>query len=187
MIVGLGNPGAGYAATRHNVGFMVADEIFSGLRLRSWSRMGRFDYARATDSGVTVHLVKPLTFMNLSGTAAMEAMAMTGSPVERTLVVLDDFQLPLGAIRIRPGGSDGGHRGLASVIDVLGTDRVPRLRCGIGRDVLPEKDHRREFVLENFSGEELPPAREMILRAASAARAFGTAGIGRAMTMYNTT
>ena len=186
LIVGLGNPGNGYAGTRHNVGFMVADEIFSGLRMRTWSRAGRFDYARATDSGVTVHLVKPLTFMNLSGMAAQEALAMTGISIERTLVVLDDFQLPLGSIRIRPAGSDGGHRGLASVIDSLGTDRVPRLRCGIGREALPAKDHRREFVLENFSEEESGPAREMILRAASAARTFVVSGIGRAMTVYNT-
>ena len=186
MIVGLGNPGPGYERTRHNLGFMVADEISAGLHVRFSSRPGGFDYARATEGGVTVHLVKPLMYMNLSGTALREALAMTGTDVGRTLIVLDDFQLPLGAIRIRPAGSDGGHRGLGSVIASLETDRIPRLRCGIGRDVLPPKEGRRDFVLEAFAGEEVAPAREMIRRAAQAARTFAVSGINHAMTVYNT-
>jgi PTH1 family peptidyl-tRNA hydrolase len=186
MIVGLGNPGAGYEGTRHNLGFMVADELSAGLHVRFSRHPGAFDYARATEGGVTLHLVKPLTYMNLSGTALMEVLAMTGAAVGRTLIVLDDFQLPLGTIRIRPAGSDGGHRGLGSVIGSLETDRVPRLRCGIGREVLPPKEERRDFVLEAFAGEEVAPAREMIRRAAEAARAFAISGIDRAMTVYNT-
>lgn len=186
MIVGLGNPGPGYAGTRHNLGFMVADEISAGLHVRFSPRPGGFDYARATEGGVTLHLVKPLTYMNLSGMALIEALAMTGTAVGRTLIILDDFQLPLGTIRIRPAGSDGGHRGLGSVIGSLETERIPRLRCGIGRDVLPPKEERRDFVLEGFAGEELAPAREMIRRAAEAARAFAISGIDRAMTAYNT-
>ncbi len=186
MIVGLGNPGAEYEGTRHNVGFMAADEISALLRVRFSSRHGTFDYARARAGGVTVHLVKPLTYMNLSGTAISEALAMTGTPVGRTLIILDDFQLPLGALRIRPAGSDGGHRGLASVIASLQTDRVPRLRCGIGREVLPPKEERRDFVLEVFEPGEAAPARDMIHRAADAARAFAESGIEHAMTVYNT-
>jgi PTH1 family peptidyl-tRNA hydrolase len=186
MIVGLGNPGPGYEGTRHNLGFMVADEISAGLHVRFSRRPGAFDYACATEAGVTVHLVKPLTYMNLSGTALMEVLAMTGAAVGRTLIVLDDFQLPLGTIRIRPAGSDGGHRGLGSVIGSLETDRVPRLRCGIGREVLPMKEERRDFVLEAFAGEEVATAREMIRRAAEAARVFAVSGIERAMTVYNT-
>jgi peptidyl-tRNA hydrolase, PTH1 family len=186
MIVGLGNPGPEYDGTRHNMGFMVADEISAGLHVRFSRRPGAFDYARATEEGVTVHLVKPLTYMNLSGTALMEALAMTGTVPGRTLIVLDDFQLPLGTIRIRPAGSDGGHKGLGSVIGSLATDRVPRLRCGIGREVLPPKEERRNFVLGAFAGEEVATAREMIRRAALAARAFAVSGIERAMTVYNT-
>lgn len=186
MIVGLGNPGAGYHGTRHNLGFMVADELSGGLHVRFSRRPGAFDYARATEGGVTLHLVKPLTYMNLSGAAIMEALAVTGTAVGRTLIVLDDFQLPLGTLRIRPAGSDGGHRGLGSVIASLGTDQVPRLRCGIGRDVLPPKEERREFVLEAFAGEEVDQAREMVRRAADAARAFAISGINHAMTVYNT-
>jgi PTH1 family peptidyl-tRNA hydrolase len=116
----------------------------------------------------------------------MEALAVTGTAVGRTLIVLDDFQLPLGTLRIRPAGSDGGHRGLGSVIASLGTDQVPRLRCGIGKDVLPPKEERREFVLEAFAGEEVDQAREMVRRAADAARAFALSGINHAMTVYNT-
>ena len=186
MIVGLGNPGPEYDGTRHNMGFMVADEISAGLHVRFSRRPGAFDYARATEEGVTVHLVKPLTYMNLSGTALMEAIAMTGTAPGRTLIVLDDFQLPLGTIRIRPAGSDGGHKGLGSVIGSLATDRVPRLRCGIGREVLPPKEERRNFVLGAFAGEEVATAREMIRRAALAAREFAVSGIERAMTVYNT-
>jgi PTH1 family peptidyl-tRNA hydrolase len=185
MIVGLGNPGPGYALTRHNLGFMVADEIAAALHVRFSPRPGAFGYARATEGGVTVHLVKPLTFMNQSGPALMDALAMTGIPVGRTLIVLDDFQLPLGTIRIRPAGSDGGHRGLGSIIGSLETDRVPRLRCGIGREMLPPKEERRDFVLDAFAEEEAGPAREMIRRAARAAREFAVSGIDRAMTVYN--
>ena len=185
MIVGLGNPGPGYERTRHNLGFMVADEISAGLRVRFSPRPGGFEYARAVERGITVHIVKPLTYMNLSGAALMEALAMTGTAVGRTLIVLDDFQLPLGTLRIRPAGSDGGHRGLGSVIGSLETDRIPRLRCGIGRDVLPPKEERRDFVLEAFAEEEVAPARVMVRRAAEAARAFAVSGIDHAMTVYN--
>jgi peptidyl-tRNA hydrolase, PTH1 family len=186
LIVGLGNPGPGYERTRHNLGFMVADEISAGLHVRFSPRPGAFDYARGTEAGITLHLVKPLTFMNLSGGALIEALAMTGTAVDRTLIVLDDFQLPLGTLRIRPAGSDGGHRGLGSVIGSLETDRVPRLRCGIGRDALPPGEERRDFVLESFGVGELAPAREMIRRAAEAARVFAVSGIEHAMTVYNT-
>ena len=187
VIVGLGNPGAGYEETRHNIGFMVADEVASMLRAGRWSRPGPFAYARASAGGVTIHLVKPLTYMNLSGTAVRESLAMTGTPVERTLIVLDDFQIPFGAIRIRPGGSAGGHRGLESVIASLGTESVPRLRCGIGGEELPAKEERRDFVLGNFDAGEKDRAQEMVRRAAEAVRAFATEGIGRSMTRYNTT
>jgi PTH1 family peptidyl-tRNA hydrolase len=184
MIVGLGNPG--YDGTRHNVGFMVVDEVRHALHAGRWTRAGAFDYARGTEAGMTILLVKPLTYMNLSGTAVREALVMTGTLLERTLIVLDDFQIPLGALRMRPSGSDGGHRGLASVITTLGTEAVPRLRCGIGGDALPPKEERRDFVLENFSAGEDAEARAMIGRAAEAARVFATSGIGRAMTVYNT-
>jgi PTH1 family peptidyl-tRNA hydrolase len=187
LVAGLGNPGAGYEETRHNIGFMVVDELARMLRAGRWSRPGSFAYARASEGGVTIHLVKPLTYMNLSGGAVSESLAMTGTSAERTLIVLDDFQIPFGAVRIRPSGSAGGHRGLESVIASLGTESVPRLRCGIGGEALPAKEGRRDFVLESFSALETAGAQEMVRRAADAVRSFATEGIGRAMTRYNTT
>ena len=185
MIVGLGNPGAEYAATRHNLGFMVADALSSLLGARSRSGSDAFAFARAAAQGRTIDIVKPLLYMNLSGPAVREALAMTGTATERTLIVLDDFQIPFGTLRIRPAGSDGGHRGLGSVIASLGTEEIPRLRCGIGGENLPIAAQRRDFVLAQFTPEESAGAREMIRRAAEAARAFALSGIDRAMTAYN--
>jgi peptidyl-tRNA hydrolase, PTH1 family len=186
MIVGLGNPGAAYEGTRHNLGFMIADEIARTLRVPFRIVPGGFEYARFKGADGAVHIVKPLTFMNLSGEAVRTALAMTGTALDRTLIVLDDFQLPLGLIRIRPAGSDGGHRGLGSVIASLETEAVPRLRCGIGPEALPAKEERREFVLSRFTQGEEGTVREMILRAAGASREFAQSGIHRAMTVYNT-
>jgi PTH1 family peptidyl-tRNA hydrolase len=166
---------------------MVADHLADMLHAGRWSRPGPFAYARASQGGVTIHLVKPLTYMNLSGSAVRDSLEMTGTLPERTLIVLDDFQIPFGAVRIRPAGSAGGHRGLESVIASLGTESVPRLRCGIGGEALPAGEGRRDFVLEQFSAGERDGAQEMVRRAADAARAFATEGIGRAMTRYNTT
>ncbi len=186
MIVGLGNPGPEYEATRHNLGFMVADEVSSLLGVRSRSRSAAFEVASAGQQGRAIHIVKPLLYMNLSGTAVREALAMTGTATERTLIILDDFQIPFGTLRLRPAGSDGGHRGLGSVIASLGTEEIPRLRCGIGGETLPPPPMRRDFVLGRFTAEESAAAREMIMRAARAARAFAISGIHRAMTAYNT-
>jgi PTH1 family peptidyl-tRNA hydrolase len=186
MIVGLGNPGAAYEETRHNLGFMIADEIARTLRVSFRTIGGEFEYARSAGAEGALHIVKPLTFMNLSGEAVRRALAMTGTTVDRTLIVLDDFQLPLGLLRIRPAGSDGGHRGLGSVIASMATEAVPRLRCGIGGDQLPAKEGRRDFVLSPFAREEEGAVREMILRAAGASREFAQSGIDRAMTLYNT-
>ncbi len=186
MIVGLGNPGAPYTGSRHNCGFMVLDEIARALGVRRWTAAGEFAYARAAEGGVALHLVKPLTFMNGSGTAVLQALAMTGTLQERTLIVLDDFQIPLGALRMRPSGSDGGHRGLGSVLAALGSEAVPRLRCGIGSDGLPREGGARDFVLGDFADGETPVLRAMILRAADASRMFASSGIGRAMNVCNT-
>lgn len=186
LIAGLGNPGTAYEQTRHNVGFMVADELSRRFGVRF--RPGRGDYERATGSlgGRTVHLIKPATFMNESGAAVADALAYAGLTTGALLVVLDDFQIPLGALRMRPKGSDGGHNGLGSVLAILATDEIPRLRCGIGREDLPAGGGRRHFVLSSFEPEEFPAARAMVARAADAAETFAASGIDRAMTDYNT-
>ena len=185
MIVGLGNPGPAYAATRHNLGFMVADALSSLLGARPRPPGASFDIASTEREGRTIHVVKPLLYMNLSGTAVRDALAMTGTATSGTLVVLDDFQIPFGTLRLRPSGSSGGHRGLGSVLDVLGTEEIPRLRLGIGGEDLPAPELRRDFVLGKFTQEESAAAFAMITRAAEAARAFAVAGIQHAMTAYN--
>jgi len=186
LIVGLGNPGSAYRQSRHNVGFMVADELAS--RLGASFREGPGEYLRASarEAGVTVSIIKPLTFMNGSGEAVLGALRWTGAEPARTLIVLDDFHIPLGTLRIRGSGSDGGHRGLGSVIAVLATEEIPRLRCGIGSDALPAGGERRGFVLAPFGAGELEAAAAMVARGADAARTFAREGLQTAMNMHNT-
>jgi PTH1 family peptidyl-tRNA hydrolase len=133
----------------------------------------------------TIRLIKPVTFMNGSGLAVAEALDHLSLTCSESLVVLDDFQLPLGSLRLRPGGSDGGHNGLASVLASVGTEEIPRLRLGIGQSVMPPAEERRDFVLAPFDRPEWEVAREMITRAADAAAAFASFGIEHAMNLYN--
>ena len=165
---------------------MVADEL--SRRLQAPFIPGRGEYIRASvvTGDVTLHLIKPTTFMNRSGTAVAEALEHLGLTPDAILIVFDDFQLPLGTLRLRPQGSDGGHNGLGSVIWTLGTDEVPRLRLGIGRDLMPSGEEKKEFVLDPFDPEEFDSARRMVSRAADAALTFGTFGIDRAMNVHNT-
>ncbi|MEW6509406.1 MAG: aminoacyl-tRNA hydrolase [Bacteroidota bacterium] len=185
LIVGLGNPGPAYAQTRHNLGFMVVDELCRRAGCSWTTGADEYALAAATSGGSALHLLKPLTFMNLSGSAVARALASLVLPEEALLIVTDDFQIPLGTIRMRARGSDGGHHGLASVIEALGTDRFPRLRCGIGREAMPPGERRRDFVLSPFDPEEQKAVEAMIARAADAAAAFATAGIDRAMSEFN--
>ena len=187
MIVGLGNPGAAYRHTRHNCGFMVADALAALLGAAFRPGPGQFLRAAGRDAGVTISVIKPLTFMNLSGEAVREALRWTGTDAARALIVLDDFHLPLGALRMRGAGSDGGHNGLGSVIAVMGTEGIARLRCGVGSAALPPKEERRSFVLSPFAAGEAAAAGAMVRRGAEAARAFAVDGLQQAMSRYNTT
>jgi len=186
LIVGLGNPGRAYAHTRHNTGAMVVEELCKRHRLRLRPGAGAYDLARTAIGMTALHLLITSTYMNLSGPSVADALEELGLSADRTLIVLDDFQLPLGLLRLRPGGSDGGHNGLASVLQSLGTEAVPRLRCGIGTETMPPSEGRRKFVLEPFAQEEIDTARAMVLRAADAASVFVESGIERAMNTYNT-
>lgn len=183
LIVGLGNPGPSYQDTRHNVGFAVVDLVaarhgveFEGARTAALiARLRRF--------GDGVLLVKPLTFMNLSGEAVAELRRYYRIELADVLVVADDVNLPLGRVRAREEGSDGGHNGLASVIAALGTEQVPRLRIGVGRG-----DLRRELadhVLARWDDDERPAVETAILRAADAVELFATDGIMRVMNTFN--
>jgi PTH1 family peptidyl-tRNA hydrolase len=185
VLAGLGNPGKAYAATRHNIGFRVLDEV--ARRCAAVEREGNDNclLRSATASGVPLLLCAPLTYMNNSGAALAWLLHSEGVPVSRLLVIVDDLAIPLGRIRLRGSGSDGGHNGLASVIRDLGTDLIARLRCGIGQPVMPSGDRMAEFVLSPFEAEERPVVDEMVDRGAAAALEFATGGLSSAMNKYS--
>jgi peptidyl-tRNA hydrolase, PTH1 family len=187
VIVGLGNPGAEYAQTRHNAGFLVLDLLAGRWRL-GWKQERKFASltARADiGSGVGALLCKPQTFMNASGEAVRPVTAFFRVPVSRVLVVVDDADLPLGEVRLRPCGSGGGHHGLESIEEHLGTREFPRLRVGIGR-----RGGEREItghVLGRFSRSEAEVLEQVLARAADQAECWMREGIQKAMNQFNGT
>lgn len=184
-MVGLGNPGSEYENTRHNVGFRVVDELVRRLGTRMRAGAGSYLRATAYAADATVVLVKPLTFMNNSGVAVRELLKEFPTAHNSLLVVCDDFALPLGTLRVRTGGSDGGHNGLASVISHLESMEFPRLRCGIRKEMMPPGDQMAEFVLSPFDPEEKDAVTAMIDRAADAATECARSGVTRTMNLYN--
>ena len=182
LIVGLGNPGRKYAGTRHNLGFLVVDEL--ARRLPRGESRRRFDSQLLETGGPHERLVllKPETFMNLSGTAVAAAARWYRVPLERILVIHDDLDLPLGQLRLRTGGSSGGHNGVSSIIQQMGTDRVPRLRVGIDR---PEVGSTVAYVLNRFGKDEERQLPRIVEEAADAALAWQRDGIDVAMNLYN--
>jgi peptidyl-tRNA hydrolase, PTH1 family len=183
LIVGLGNPGERYRRTRHNAGFMVVD----ALAARAAAGRGREEadawVAEARVGGEDVLLVKPLTFMNRSG-VAVEALlaARGGSPVD-VVAVVDDAALELGHLRVRERGSHGGHNGLRSIIDVLGSDEFPRVRVGVRQGDLPED--LAEYVLSDFPEDQVLVVQEMVGQAAEAADCVAREGAVAAMNRFN--
>lgn len=184
VVVGLGNPGDEYRDTRHNLGFRVVEALARrlGVPLRETecsSLVGR-------TAGDEVVLVMPQTYMNRSGYALRCLAERHGYEPERTLVVYDEVNLPLGRLRLRPGGSPGGHRGLESVVENLRTARVPRLRLGCaGEDGPPPGEGLVDYVLTPFAAEEEEAAAEMVERAADACEAWIADGIEAAMNRFN--
>lgn len=182
-IVGLGNPGESYKNTRHNVGFRVVD----GLESRHGacvSHSGKsYRLAEYTLGGELVHLLKPLTYMNCSGHGVMDYLKQSGTDVSDILVVADDVYLPLGRVRIRQSGGDGGHNGMASIIEFLGTDAFSRLRIGVGSPLNPAE--LATYVLRIFGDDEAPVIAEGIARARDAVDAYVLEGITAAMNKFN--
>jgi peptidyl-tRNA hydrolase, PTH1 family len=178
-IVGLGNPGAQYRDTRHNVGFLVVEELCR--RFRAALRPGKGEYliAGINYAGIDVHVAAPSTFMNNSGNAVVDILERNRIAQRELLVVVDDFALPLGTLRFRLKGSDGGHNGLASVIYMLNSHEFPRLRCGIGTESMPMKSDMAPFVLSSFEPEEVPVVRDMVARAADSCIEFIRTGHAR--------
>lgn len=182
LILGLGNPGARYAATRHNVGFRVVERLAGrrGIGLdhdECNSRVGHDG---------ELELAAPQTFMNRSGYAARCLLERRELAPEDLLVVYDEVHLPLGSLRLRPRGSPAGHRGIESVLENLGTDEVPRLRLGVaGPEGPPAGDRMVDFVLEPFDDHELEAVEEMIERAAAACEVWAQEGTEAAMQRFN--
>lgn len=183
LIVGLGNPGSGYAKTRHNLGFMVVDLLAREFQTQVKRDECRSLIGRAEIEGRLAELVKPQTFMNLSGEAISCFLKKPERNIERLIVISDDLALPFGKIRLRPGGSHGGHNGLRSIIDCLGTNEFIRLRIGI----MPEHpvSNTKNFVLENFSKDESTQVEKTLETSADAIRLVLKDGIERAMAEFN--
>ena len=175
-IVGLGNPGSEYDGTRHNVGFAVIDRMCETYRVKL--RPGKGDYSICSVSGNDLILVKPMTFMNNSGSAVSDIFSRYELSLQDVLVVVDDIHLPLGTLRLRISGTDGGHNGLRSIIYQLGSDQFPRLRCGIGSELKPNDAGRlSNFVLSQFDATEIANVTTMCNNAADVATAFAHDGI----------
>lgn len=183
IIVGLGNPGPAYERHRHNVGRRVVSALAKRLDLPFHRSRGRCRVAEGMVNGTHLVLARPQTFMNVTGTAVKALLQSYRASPRELLVVLDDMDLPLGRIRLRPRGSAGGHRGLESIIAALGTQDFPRLRIGIGRP--PEGMDPVEFVLQPFTDAEQEVIAEAEHRAVDAVFSLIKEGLDRTMGRYN--
>lgn len=182
LIVGLGNIGPEYADTRHNIGFMVLDELArqDGVRFS----MGRHAYhAETSFKSRKLHLIKPTTYMNLSGKALSYWMNELKVPLENVLVIVDDLALPLGTLRLKPKGSAAGHNGLRHIEATLGHNNYARLRFGIS-DNFP-KGQQVDYVLSSFDKDEIPELPALVDRSIDMIKSFATIGTELTMTRYN--
>ncbi len=184
LIVGLGNPGKDYASTRHNAGFLLVEKLAACWKA-DWAKERKFSaqVARAEKHGKKVLLVEPQTFMNLSGEAVGALVKFYQLPLAQLLIAVDDADLPLGEIRLRPGGGSGGHHGIESVTQHLGSGEFARLRIGIGR-----RDGAREitnFVLGKFETAENAVLEKVLERAAGQIECWLDSGLQKAMSQFN--
>ena len=182
LIVGLGNIGSEYADTRHNIGFMVADALVKKASV-SFFNMRLAYYTEYTFKGKSIHIIKPTTFMNLSGKALNYWMQELKIPVENILVIVDDLAIPFESIKLKPKGSNAGHNGLKSIEAVLGNSDYARLRFGIS-DNYP-KGRQVDYVLSGFDDDEKPALPALIDRCVEMIESFVTAGPELTMTRFN--
>ncbi len=184
LLVCLGNPGDKYENTRHNVGFMVADELAD----RANVPIQKLKYKALTNTitlgGQKVLVMKPVTYMNLSGEAVRQAVGFFKVPADHVLVVSDDTALAVGRLRIRKGGSAGGHNGLKNIIQHLGTDQFPRLRLGVGEKPHPDYD-LADWVLGKFQGEDKKTMDAAVKKAADAVECILARGFDKGMNRFN--
>jgi PTH1 family peptidyl-tRNA hydrolase len=182
LIVGLGNIGTDYHHTRHNIGFDVADAFAAkhGALFRS-DRLA--DVSEIKWKGRILVVIKPTTYMNLSGKAVKYWMDKEKIPAENMLVIVDELALPLEVIRLRPGGSDAGHNGLKSIQETIGTNQYPRLRFGIGNDF--PKGRQVDYVLGRWTAKEEPVVQQKIDKCTEVIESFASIGLQRSMNNYN--
>jgi len=182
LFVGLGNLGPEYELTRHNIGFLVLDRIASQKQVLftndRYSQKAEFRYA-----GKNFTLIKPSTYMNLSGKAVNYWLTQTKVPIENLVIVTDDLALPFGKIRLRPQGSHGGHNGLRNIQEILLTEKYNRLRVGVGSDF--GKGQQIDYVLSNFSAEEQKDFLPLLDKCSEALMCVATQGLAQAMNKFN--
>jgi peptidyl-tRNA hydrolase, PTH1 family len=183
LVVGLGNPGREYRETRHNIGFMVIDQLCKVLGVSMTRMQSRALVAVGAFAGQKVILAKPQTFMNLSGQAVGGLVHFYKIPVEHLIIAHDDIDLPLGTIRIRPGGGSAGQKGMESIIQQLGTQNFSRLRLGVGRP--PGQKEAANYVLQKFTRGEQEMVDLLLERASAAVQTFIRDGLNTAMNQYN--
>lgn len=182
IIIGLGNPGEKYEATRHNIGFKVLDSLAKELE-GSFTMDRHAEVAEVKYKGRSLVLVKPTTFMNLSGKAVSYWMQQIKVPLENIVVITDDLALPFGKLRMKGKGSDGGHNGLANIQQTLGTGNYTRLRFGVGNDF--QKGRQVDYVLGEWSAEEKETLQDRISVAKEFVKSYCTIGLQMTMTNWN--
>jgi PTH1 family peptidyl-tRNA hydrolase len=183
LLIGLGNPGREYANTRHNFGFMTIDRLAVRLDARGMKVQSKAIVMNAQYDDRKLILAKPQTFMNLSGQSVQGLVHFYKLPLTNVMILSDDLDLPFGTIRIRAAGGPGGQRGLSSILERLGTKDVPRMRLGIGRP--PGRMDPANYVLQNFSRDDMQAISEILDRAADAALEFVVNGLNAAMNKFN--
>ena len=184
LIVGLGNPGKEYERTRHNCGFRAIDVLCSKLNCKT--DKGKFQglYGQASYRGLKIYLLKPQTYMNLSGRSVLQLSSYFNIPPQRIIVLFDDISLPPGRLRIRADGSAGGHNGIKSIIGELGSQDFPRVKIGVGSKPHPEQD-LADWVLSSFSASEEKDLQSALERSADAALSIIDCGIAETANRFN--
>jgi PTH1 family peptidyl-tRNA hydrolase len=184
LIVGLGNPGSRYQFTRHNIGFMVLEKLAAQLEVDLKQKSFDALWNRGKVAGINVILAMPQTYMNLSGNAARKLLAYFKVDISNLIVIHDDLDLPFGAVRLKAGGGDAGHKGLKSIITCLGSADFMRVRMGIGKPL--DKSRVEDYVLQRFDSEETDSLQQIIQLAAEAVTDIVTSGMQQAMAKYHT-
>jgi PTH1 family peptidyl-tRNA hydrolase len=184
LIVGLGNPGREYRLNRHNMGFMVIDQIVERHQIAQFTKKeGRALITKGTINGLPAILAKPQTYMNLSGEAVASLVNFYNVSIDHLIVAVDDINIPFGTLRLRPRGSAGGQRGLQSIVNALGTEKFARLRLGIGRP--PGRMGTSNYVLQDFKTEDMDMIELMLDRSVDIIETWMKDGVVLAMSRYN--